>query len=282
MIIDAHVHMLTHPGYDEKIIREARRLKIDKVCLLAGHPEVEIWGAYMAPNERVLKAYEKFPEQVIPFGFFDLGADTPELVDELHRAGFKGIKFTRARKNYDDKSFYPVYQKMEQYRMIALFHTGTVLRTPVDREHDVNSNRLRPIYLDPIARAFPDLNIIGAHLGNPWYDEAAMTLFWNPNVYFDLSGTTLKRKNSDWFRETLWWFPETMERLAPDREVTFYQNADAQSHPFDRIVFGTDVPISEMAQAKREHHQILDAIEVPDPVCERVWGKNILKMLGEE
>ncbi len=282
MIIDAHIHMLTEPGYDERIIREARRLKMARMCLLAGHPEVPIWGSHMAPNELVLKAYERFPEIVIPFGFFDLGADSDGLVDELFSAGFKGIKFTRARKNYDDKSFYPIYQKMESYRMIALFHTGTVLRTPVDRKHDVNSNRLRPIYLDPIARAFPDLSIIGAHLGNPWYDEAAMTLFWNPNVHFDLSGTTLKRKNSDWFRETLWWFPETMARLAPDKEITFYQNVDEGSHPFARIIFGSDVPIPEMEQAQKEHHQLLNALAVPAPVCERVWGKNILKMLGEE
>ncbi|HUV08885.1 MAG TPA: amidohydrolase family protein, partial [Spirochaetia bacterium] len=257
MIIDCHVHMLSDKGYDEKLIKEVRRLGIDRICLLAMHPEVPGWGSFMASNEIVIRTYEKYPEIVIPFGFFDLGLDPPGLVDELHTAGFKGIKFTRARLNYDDKSLYPVYERMERCGMAALFHTGTVLRTPIDKKQDVNSNRLRPIYLDPIARAFPKLNIIGAHLGNPWYDEAAMTIFWNPNVHFDLSGTILKRKKADWFKETLWWFPEVMEKLAPDKETTIYRSAGSAPHPFDRIVFGTDVPIPEMEQAKHEYERIL-------------------------
>ena len=33
--------------------------------------------------------------------------------------------------------------------------------------------RMCPSYLHTIARAFPNLIIQGAHLGNPWYDEAA-------------------------------------------------------------------------------------------------------------
>ena len=279
MIVDCHVHMLAEKGYEDKLIKEIRRLEIQKVCLLAGHPEVGIWGSFMAPNERVIEAYEKYPDIIIPFGFIDLGLDPPVLVDELFNAGFKGIKFTRARKNYDDKSFYAIYEKMESHGLVALFHTGTVLRTPMDKAHEVNSNHLRPIYLDPIARAFPDLNIIGAHLGNPWYDEASMTLFWNPNIYFDLSGTTLKRKNAAWFKETLRWFPETMHRLAPDEGISFYQNTGGQSHPFDRIVFGTDVPIPEMEQAKRDYQHIMDDLGIPEPIRKRVWGQTVNGLL---
>ena len=282
MIIDCHVHLLAEKGHADRLVKEAERLKIDRLCLLAGHPEVAIWGSSMADNEQVLKAYERYPERIIPFGFLDLGKDKPVLVDQLHKAGFKGVKFTRARVNYDDKSLYPVYEKMEKYRMAALFHTGTVLRTPVDKAHDVNSNRLRPIYLDPIARAFPKLPSIGAHLGNPWYDEAAMTLFWNPNVHFDLSGTLLKRKKGPWFRETLWWFPEVMDRLAPDRKITHFKNADAAAHPFDRIVFGTDVPLPEMEQAMNEYKAVLEELQVPRSVRDKVMGGTLAALLGEK
>ena len=116
-------------------------------------------------------------------------------------------------------------------------------------------------------------------MGNPWYDEASMTLFWNPNIYFDLSGTTLKRKNAAWFRETLWWFPETMRRLAPDEDISFYQNVGDLSHPFDRIVFGTDVPIPEMEQAKRDYQNIMDNLEILKSVRKRVWGQNVNGLL---
>jgi len=39
-----------------------------------------------------------------------------------------------------------------------------------------------------VARIFPKLNLIGAHLGHPWCEEAAVVSFHNPNVYFDISG----------------------------------------------------------------------------------------------
>ena len=59
----------------------------------------------------------------------------------------------------------------------------------------VDSNYMRPIYLDTMARLFPAWKIHGAHLGNPWYEEASMSCRWNPNLYFDLTGSTLKKKN---------------------------------------------------------------------------------------
>ncbi len=57
---------------------------------------------------------------------------------------------------------------------MCLFHLGIVTRTAEDRRFDADNERHRPIYLDTIARAFPGLTIIGAHLGNPWREEAAM------------------------------------------------------------------------------------------------------------
>ena len=56
-----------------------------------------------------------------------------------------------------------------QFYSILVF----VARKKNERSQNASSARMRPIYLNTIARAFPDLKIIGAHLGNPWYQEAA-------------------------------------------------------------------------------------------------------------
>jgi predicted TIM-barrel fold metal-dependent hydrolase len=159
--------------------------------------------------------------------------------------------------------------------MVLLFHTGTVLRVDEDIYYDVDSSRLRPVYLDRVARRFPTLKIIGAHLGNPWYEEAAMTLFWNPNIYFDLSGTTLARKDAAWFNEVLWWTPERMAKLAGSPDTHY-----AKSSPFDRICFGSDVPIPEMGSCLKAYQRLFDALHLPEEVRRRVMGESVAAMFG--
>jgi len=164
--------------------------------------------------------------------------------------------------------------------MPILLHTGTILRTPADRAEDVRSTRMHPIFLDTVARHFSELNLIGAHLGNPWYEEAAMSLFWNRNLYFDLSGTTLKRKPVSWFKEILWWDDSTKSRLAPNRDLSHYQSALADTHPLDRICFGTDVPIPEMSAAMDDYKHLADGMDAPESMRRRLWGENIVRMLS--
>ena len=58
------------------------------------------------------------------------------------------------------------------YGMMLLFHTGIVNRTRPDVPEDVSVERLRVTLLDNIARRYPTVTIIGAHLGNPDYTWA--------------------------------------------------------------------------------------------------------------
>lgn len=278
MIIDCHVHLLTDNGYCEKLISEFEKNGVDKICLLAGQNNIKIWGSRMASNEQLIEAYRKYPERIVAFGFVELGTDPPSLIDHLYSLGCRGLKVTRPRVNYNADELLPYYRRACAYKLPILFHTGTVLRTEYDQYYDVDSSRMRPIYLDRIARKFPELRLIGAHLGNPWYEEAAMTLFWNENLYFDLSGTTLKRKNVAWFNEILWWNPSKNLKLTDD-STTPYKSA--QHHPFYRICYGSDCPIEELPQVLKEYNGIMDNLNVEPYVRERVMGKNIAEMLNQ-
>jgi uncharacterized protein len=277
MIIDCHVHLLTEKGYADRLIAEMDKLGIDKICLLAGQNTIQLWGSRMASNAQLIEAAKKHPERIIAFGFIELGVDPPSLVDSLYAQGCRGLKVTRPRYDYNDDRLMDYYARACACRMPILFHTGTVLRTDEDHLYDVDSSRMKPIFLDRIARKFPALGLIGAHLGNPWYEEAAMTLFWNPNLYFDLSGSILKRKNADWFNDTLWWNQERLGKLAQS-EKTHYKNVS--SHPFDRICFGSDVPVEEMGQVLAEYRRLFDDANVPPAVRDKVMGQNLADMLN--
>lgn len=268
MIIDAHHHLLTTPGYLEKLVSECRRLGIGKVCLFgAGKRELN-YGC--ATNEQVRERMGKYPELLIGFAYFNLGEDSAEKIDEFVKQGFKGIKFINPTKDYDDKEFYPVYRRVEVHRIPALFHLGIVSRTPADKSYDINNNRHRPIYLDTIARAFPDLNIIGAHFGNPWLEEAAMAARWNPNLYFDLSGSLLKCKSAQFLGELLWWTPESRYRDPLGR------------HAWEKIVFGSDVPAEEIEDVLNDYRKMMQQLNLSSEIQKKVLGGTMAKILGLE
>ena len=94
----------------------------------------------------------------------------PSIVDELGDMGFRGLKTIRPLENYDSKSYYPFYERAEARNMPILFHTGQLFRAPGSgsRAEDVSTARMMPWMLDPIARAFPKLTLIGAHLRLPF------------------------------------------------------------------------------------------------------------------
>ena len=101
---------------------------------------------------------------------------------------------------------------------------------------------MRPTTLDAIARRFPKLTIIGAHLGNPDYAWAAEVTRWNPNLYFDLSGSSLIKKQDDptFWKSIFWW----------SGIVSPHTPANAPN-AFERLVFGSDVFNGELEEFDR-------------------------------
>jgi predicted TIM-barrel fold metal-dependent hydrolase len=199
-IIDFHLHFYKFENSEEKLIDTIKKMNYEKVIISA----IE-GGEYIYGNKEVLEIYKKYPDFIIPFAHFRLGIDKKEKIDKFLKIGFKGIKFIRPLKNYDDESYFPVYEKIEKENLITLFHTGVVSRTGQEnKKTNVSSGRMRPIFLDTIARNFPKLIIIGAHLGYPWYEEAVEVARVNPNVYFDLSGPCIYSRDTSYFREIFW------------------------------------------------------------------------------
>ena len=92
-------------------------------------------------------------------------------------------------------------------------------------------DRLRVTLVDNIARRYPKTTIIVAHLGNPDYAWAEMAR-WNPNMFFDLSGSTLIKKQEDLqvLQIILWW-----------SSVASPHTPKSQTSAFEKVIFGSDV-----------------------------------------
>lgn len=226
-VFDTHVHFPWRDGRAQSplstpeqmvdaLAYTCQRLNILKVCLLGRPGE---------GNELALRATDRYPDLFLPFAFLVVDEDTPRDVETFAARGFRGLKIMNPRRRYDHPSYFPLYAAAEQNHLVCLFHTGiaggsidylqfppasveieeSVSRdmeyrrrwTPEQGEIDswYGAGRMQPIYLDGIGVAFPDLKIIGAHVGYGLYDSAAAVARWRRNVYFDVSGGTVVRRH---------------------------------------------------------------------------------------
>lgn len=260
LVIDCHVHYAGREGELDGLLRTCDRIGIDRCVIFAGQT-----------NDPIMEAARAHPDRLIPFARFELGTDGPERVNEFLGRGFRGIKFIDPARDYNSREYWEVYGRMAELGSVALFHLGIVARRNKDEPDDRDSNRTRPIYLDHIARLNPGLKIIGAHLGNPWYEEATMSARWNDNLWFDLSGSTLKKKTPEFIRSLLWW----------DRPGHPYQGHSGRQ-PFEKIVFGTDVAHDWMADVHRDYQKLMDGMQVSSEDRAKIMGGNAMEIFGIE
>lgn len=218
-IIDAHVH---YGHWDRLHTREAEQGFLEEladVCAEVGIVKVGLLANPGRGNDALARALEQRPDLVIAMGRLDLDRDPLGTVEDFYQRGFHGIKIIGVSRNYDDPAYYPYYEQAQARGLRILFHTG-VLGGPVDylvgdqedawkappegeeearlvqqlgrqiraRPYGFSSARMQPIYLDTIAFYFPELFIIGAHLGWPDYRTACAIARWRPRLYFDISG----------------------------------------------------------------------------------------------
>jgi len=269
-IVDTLVHynLYTHdPGFLPKLL--AKLDSADAMAILTTTPE---------DLEEVKAFIKQHPNRLVCQGRLNL--DDPvavDLVDLFHAAGCVGLgEISSPLKNYDDRSYWPIYERAEKYRMILHFHTGIVNRFHPEIPTDISVDRMRATTLDGIARRFPKLTIVGAHLGNPDYAWAAEVSRWNPNLYFDLSGSSLiKMQDNPTFWKSIFWWAGVVSPHTPA----------GAPHAFERLVFGSDVFSGELEEFDREldrYHKMLDACQVPKAAQEMIFTGTMQRILNAQ
>ena len=262
MIIDCHTHLSQREGHLEEIIAQMDKLGVDKVVLFGGGQKNR-----MALNQKVLEAAQAHPDRVIPFAYAPLGEAYPKDIDQIADAGFKGLKLINPLSNYNDRAYWPIYERAEAHGLVCLFHTGIIARRDENRYQDIDTARMEVIYLDSIVRKFQDMDVIMAHLGNPRYGDACMMLRWHPNLYSDLSGSTLKKKGPEFFKEMFWW-----------KDSKTYNKDPLGRGPWEKIVYGSDVRPEDMGEVMEDYKRIMAACGVEEEIQKKVFGETAAKI----
>ena len=201
------------------------------VAVRAG--DMRVKHSFAIPYERIAGYCEQFPGRFHGLAGIDASRIMPSL-RELERAitelGFVGAHlyphwFERPP---DDAWYYPFYAKCCELDVPIMMQIGHCLDYQRDR---ILPSVGRPIALDRVAIDFPDLKLIGIHLGWPWTEEMIAVCFKHANVY--MAGDAYAPKH---------WPPEYLRYL--------------DSWGQDKCLFGTDWPVIDPERAMQEVEQL--------------------------
>ena len=263
-IIDCHVHYNGDPAFLQKLLT--------KLDFVNGMAFLLVLPADFKSTAPII---DQHPNRLIGFGSIDVDdAHALEQIDQFHAAGFRGLgELENPRRDYNDPVYWPLYARAEQYGMIILFHTGISARNTPKVAEDVSVERQRVTSLDGIARHFPGLTLIGAHMGNPEYAFAAEIGRWNPNIYFDLSGSSLIKLQNNYaiFKSIFWW-----------SGVESLHTPKSSANAFEKLVFGSDVfdgDLPEFDRALDRYHKMLDTCGVPQSAQENIFSGTLWRVL---
>jgi predicted TIM-barrel fold metal-dependent hydrolase len=214
-------------------------------------------------NEEVLKLAQRYPDYIIPFYHLNLDAEGADDVARAREQGFVGLKLIGPKLPYSHESYFPVYERAQDLNMPMLLHTGFL---SFEGGRGVRQENLQPTHLITMATYFPELRMVGAHLGNQWPMEAVAAMEYCPNIWYDMSGGTIRNYPASWFR---WLF----ERV--DRNETG-QRPKVSLELVGKLVFGSDNPDDTMDF----YRNFMAALEIPAEVQQKVYYDNAVEWLG--
>ncbi len=169
-----------------------------------------------------------------------------EHIAEVAEAGFKGLKMHPYYQGFtvDDPKMFPFYECMQECGLIALFHAGFDVGYPQERIAD-------PVKFVSIVDKFPELRIVGAHMGG-WDD-------WD-NVGKHLVGKRI-------FFDTSF----AVKLCGKERAAELIK-----AHLPEYLLFGTDSPWTDQG----EEIKMINGLDISDELKERILWGNAEKLLS--
>lgn len=260
----------------DHLAERLREVTVVKAAVFSG-------GNFGPTHEQCMEHLQRHADLFVPVAMVDPEVTSGDRVAELHEMGYKGLKMIGPKRAYDEPDYYPIYERAQELRMPIVFHLGVIggavdlmithprrdaqaadrLRQMKARRgpggRDVSAMRMRPFHLDTIANNFPDLRIVGAHMGGTGnYDEAASVVRWRLNVLLDLSGGEVIERHA-------------VERGLIGREISV-----------DKLVWGSDCPADEVHEHVERLEKILDDLALDEDARDRIWYRNAAELYGYE
>jgi uncharacterized protein len=175
-----------------------RYRQLEAMAVLLAWDAETATGRPRVPNETVAEACRENPDVFTGLGSVDphKGEAAVAEVANIAALGLRGVKFHPSLQAFapDDPAYQPIFAACERHGLLALFHTGTSgigARQPGGQ--GIRLDYARPIRLDAVAAAHPELTVVAAHFGWPWHMELVAMALHKTNVYIDISGWSPRR-----------------------------------------------------------------------------------------
>jgi predicted TIM-barrel fold metal-dependent hydrolase len=146
----------------------------------------------------------------------------------------------------DAPQWYPIYAKCCELDIPIMMQVGQNL---IYQKEVRLPSVARPILLDQIAIDFPELRLIGIHVGTPWADEMIAMAWKHENVFIGIDAYAPKHL---------------------PKSLVHYMN----SYGSHKVLFGTDWPVIDPRRAMKE----VDAFSLRPEASQRVLRDNALRV----
>lgn len=217
LTVQQHVELLDRAGIDRALLIAPK---------MGPRGSAESWHM---DTRHVVDAVQARPDRFAGLAGVDPTegvAGTRELTRLVEEYGFVGAHTYPHwfELSPDDARYYPVYAKCVELDVPLQLQVGHCLRYSAERPlRSVG----RPITLDTVACHFPDVKLVGIHVGWPWTEEMISVAYKHPNVYIGV----------DAYAPRHWPQP-----------LVHYIN----SWGSDKVLFGTDWPVIPHDRAMKE------------------------------
>lgn len=183
---------------------------------------------------------------IVAFG--SVHPDAPDALEELeriHAAGLKGIKLHPEYQGFyaDDPRMKPIYRKISELGLVALFHAGQDYGFPPPY-HAMPNHLLGALKM-------LDTHVVAAHWGGVGVGEAVLKTLCGLDVYLDLS----------------------YGYSAMPKPVA---QAIAEKHGTDRLLFASDMPWHRPSWEKR----LIESLDLSESDREKIYHGNAQTLLN--
>ncbi|MEA2982040.1 MAG: uncharacterized protein QOF09_3863 [Alphaproteobacteria bacterium] len=218
----------------EDYLKKMDAAGIERSLLIATrNGDLNVRGSYHLPYETVAAVCQKYPDRFSGLAGIDPTLGVKQL-KELEYA-VKELKFVGA--HYyphwfdmapDHPYVFPIYGKCAELDVPIMMQVGHNL---IYQSYRRLPSIGRPICLDRVAILYPELRLIGIHLGVPWFHEMISMAWKHENVF--IGGDAYAPKH---------WPPEMVQ----------FANTYGQ----DKFMFGTDWPVIDPVRAVQDVHEL--------------------------
>jgi predicted TIM-barrel fold metal-dependent hydrolase len=211
-----------------------------------GHP-----ACYHLPYELVAKAVRRHPDRFSALAGLDPWEGMKgvrELEHAVKDLGFIGAHFYPHWYELapDHAKWYPYYAKCCELDIPVQMQVGQSMI--YDPGYPIRSVG-RPITLDAVACDFPELKLVGIHVGIPWTEEMIAMAWKHKNVFIGCDAHSPK------------YWPQSFVRYI-------------DSYGQDKVLFGTDFPILDFERTREE----IEALGLRPEAKRKLLRENALRV----